>query len=50
MMTLHAGRGCVCSAGEPSARVTEILPHSATPEAHACLEAEQVRGRVLLRP
>ena len=38
------------SAGEPSARVTEILPHSATPEAHACLEAEQVRGRVLLRP
>lgn len=38
------------SAGELSARIAEVLPLTATAQAHARLEAGKVDGRLLLRP
>ncbi len=38
------------SEGELSARIAEVLPLTATAQAHARLEAGKVRGRLLLRP
>jgi len=38
------------SAGELSARIAEVLPLTATAQAHARLEAGKVDGLLLLRP